>query len=80
MARLLSLEYERAHYHVTPRGDGREAVFEDDGGGDAFLRLLGEDEGTADYLRIHYATVSRSVRRQERKDARLQDLTPLRPM
>ena len=44
-ARPLRIEYEGALYHVTLRGDGREAVFDDDGHRVAFLRLLGEDEG-----------------------------------
>ena len=45
MSRRLRKEYECALYHVTSRADGREAVFEGDGDRDAFLRLLGEDEG-----------------------------------
>jgi len=34
-----------ALYYVTSWGDGREAVFEDDGDREGFLHLLGEDEG-----------------------------------
>ena len=42
MARLLRLEFSGAHYHVTARGDRREAIYEDDEDREAFLRLLGE--------------------------------------
>lgn len=45
VARQLRIEHGGALYHVTWRGDGREALFGDDGDRDGFLRLLGEDEG-----------------------------------
>ena len=45
MARPFRIEYEGALHHVTSRGDGREAVSEDDGARNGFLRLLGQDNG-----------------------------------
>ena len=42
MARPLRLEFAGALYHVTSRGDRREAIYEDDADREAFLELLGE--------------------------------------
>jgi REP element-mobilizing transposase RayT len=42
MARPLRLEFPGAVYHVTSRGDRREAIYEDDNDRVAFLAILGE--------------------------------------
>jgi REP element-mobilizing transposase RayT len=42
MARPLRIEFAGALYHITSRGDRREAIFEDDEDREAFLRMLGE--------------------------------------
>lgn len=42
MARPVRLEFAGALYHVTARGDRREAIFEDDVDRDQFLQVLGE--------------------------------------
>src|SRR5215210_1351152 len=42
MPRPLRVEFEGAIYHVINRGDRREAIFEDDGDRETFLRTLGE--------------------------------------
>ena len=42
MARPLRLEFAGALYHVTSRGDRREAIFLDDGDRQSFLELLGQ--------------------------------------
>jgi putative transposase len=42
MARKLRVEYEGAIYHVMNRGDGGEAVFQDDEDRHGFVRVLGE--------------------------------------
>ena len=42
MTRPLRIEFAGALYHVTSRGDRREAIFEDDGDRIAFLELLAE--------------------------------------
>jgi len=42
MARPLRIEYEGALYHLTSRGDRREAIFEDDQDRCRFLELLGD--------------------------------------
>ena len=41
MARPLRIEFPGAIYHVTSRGDRREAIFEDDVDREAFLTALG---------------------------------------
>ena len=41
MARPLRIEFEGALYHVTSRGDRREAIYEDDDDRQQFLALLG---------------------------------------
>ncbi|MCB1909275.1 MAG: transposase [Rhodocyclaceae bacterium] len=41
MSRPLRLEFCGAVYHVTSRGDRREAIFEDDGDRESFLEILG---------------------------------------
>jgi len=42
MARPIRLEFEGALYHVTARGDRREAIYEDDADRQQFLALLGD--------------------------------------
>jgi len=42
MARPLRLEYEGAVYHITSRGNARQAIFLDDGDRRAFLEVLTE--------------------------------------
>ncbi len=42
MARPLRLEYAGALYHVTSRGDRREAIYEDDSDRESFLGVLSE--------------------------------------
>ncbi len=42
MARRLRLEFSGALYHVTSRGDGREAIYGGDGDRRMFLGLLAE--------------------------------------
>lgn len=42
MARPLRIEFDGALYHITSRGDRREAIFEDDEDRETFLRVLAE--------------------------------------
>ena len=42
MSRPLRIEFPDALYHITARGDRREAIFEDDEDRRAFLRTLGQ--------------------------------------
>jgi len=42
MARPLRIEFTGALYHVTARGDRREAIYEDDGDRESFLDILGD--------------------------------------
>lgn len=42
MARPLRIEFAGALYHITSRGDRREAIFEDDEDRKAFLAVLAE--------------------------------------
>ncbi len=42
MARPLRIEFAGALYHITSRGDRREAIYEDDGDREAFLGVLAE--------------------------------------
>jgi putative transposase len=42
MARPFRIEFARALYHITSRGDRREAIFEDDADRTAFLDVLAE--------------------------------------
>lgn len=42
MARPVRLEFAGALYHVTARGDRREAIFEDDVDREQFLDVLGQ--------------------------------------
>jgi REP element-mobilizing transposase RayT len=42
MARPLRIEFAGALYHITSRGDRREAIFDDDEDRERFLAVLGE--------------------------------------
>lgn len=42
MTRPVRIEFEGALYHVTSRGDRREAIYEDDSDRVRFLEILGE--------------------------------------
>ncbi|MDX8398808.1 MAG: transposase [Gallionellaceae bacterium] len=42
MSRPLRIEFAGALYHVTSRGDGREAIYRDDGDRGLFLEVLAE--------------------------------------
>ncbi len=42
MARPVRLEFGGALYHVTARGDRREAIYEDDADRERFLDVLGQ--------------------------------------
>jgi REP element-mobilizing transposase RayT len=42
MARPIRIEFEGALYHVTSRGDRREAIYEDDVDRERFLETLGQ--------------------------------------
>ena len=42
MTRPVRIEFEGALYHVTSRGDRREAIYEDDRDRTAFLEILDE--------------------------------------
>lgn len=52
MARPLRLEFAGALYHVTSRGDRREAIYEDDDDRVAFLNVLANVAGRFNWL-IH---------------------------
>jgi len=42
MSRPIRIEFSGALYHVTSRGDRREAIYEDDADRDHFLAVLGQ--------------------------------------
>ena len=42
MSRPIRIEFEGALYHVTSRGDRREAIYDDDGDRQQFLETLGQ--------------------------------------
>ena len=42
MTRPVRIEFDGALYHVTSRGDRREAIYEDDADREQFLEILGE--------------------------------------
>jgi putative transposase len=54
MARPLRLEFSGAVYHVTARGDRREAIFLDDQDRQRFLGLLGREIGQQNWLLYAY--------------------------
>ncbi len=58
MARPIRIEFEGALYHVTSRGDRREAIYEDDGDRARFLELLGEVAGGFNWVVHAYCLMS----------------------
>jgi len=42
MTRPVRIEFEGALYHITSRGDRREAIYEDEADRNQFLKILGE--------------------------------------
>ena len=50
MARPLRIEFAGALYHITSRGDRREAIFEDDEDRERFLAVLGEVVGRYNWV------------------------------
>jgi len=54
MSRPLRIEFEDALYHVTSRGDRREAIFVDDTDRIAFLDLLGQVSDRFDFTALAY--------------------------
>jgi REP element-mobilizing transposase RayT len=50
MARPIRIEFEGALYHVTARGDRREAIYEDDADRERFLDLLGRVAGDFNWV------------------------------
>jgi len=50
MTRPLRIEFEGALYHVTSRGDRREAIYEDDSDRRGFLEILGQVVRTANWV------------------------------
>ncbi len=58
MARPVRIEFEGALYHVTSRGDRREAIYEDDSDRARFLELLGEVAGGFNWVVHAYCLMS----------------------
>jgi hypothetical protein len=50
MARPLRIEFAGALYHLTSRGDRREAIYEDDADRQRFLDVLGEVVGRYNWI------------------------------
>lgn len=58
MARPLRIEFEGALYHVTSRGDRREAIYEDDDDRQQFLALLGQVVAQMNWLCYAYCLMA----------------------
>jgi putative transposase len=58
MARPIRIEFEGALYHVTSRGDRREAIYEDDEDRLRFLELLGQVAGGFNWVVHAYCLMS----------------------
>ena len=58
MARPVRLEFGGALYHVTARGDRREAIYEDDADREHFLEVLGEVVGQFNWCCHAYCLMS----------------------
>ncbi|MEO5343692.1 MAG: transposase [Gammaproteobacteria bacterium SHHR-1] len=58
MTRPVRIEFEGALYHVTSRGDRREAIYEDDSDRKAFLSILGEVAGCFNWICHAYCLMS----------------------
>jgi hypothetical protein len=52
MTRPIRIEFSGALYHVTSRGDRREAIFEDDAHRSRFLEVLGIVAGSDTLLSV----------------------------
>jgi REP element-mobilizing transposase RayT len=50
MSRPVRIQFEGALYHITSRGDRREAIYEDDEDRSAFLKTLGEVTETFNWI------------------------------
>jgi putative transposase len=50
MTRPVRIEFEGALYHITSRGDRREAIYEDDADRNQFLEILGEVIATFNWV------------------------------
>jgi REP element-mobilizing transposase RayT len=64
MARPIRIEFEGALYHVTSRGDRREAIYEDDGDRARFLELLGEVARGFNWVVHAYCLMSNHYRKR----------------
>ena len=58
MARPLRLEFPNALYHITSRGDRREAIYEDDEDRTIFLKILGKVVSDYNWLCHGYCLMS----------------------
>jgi putative transposase len=58
MARPIRIEFEGALYHVTSRGDRREAIYEDDADRGRFLELLGDVAAAFNWVVHAYCLMS----------------------
>jgi REP element-mobilizing transposase RayT len=58
MARPIRIEFEGALYHVTSRGDRREAIYEDDADRARFLEVLGEVASAFNWVVHAYCLMS----------------------
>jgi IS30 family transposase len=68
MARPLRIEFPGAVYHITSRGNVRQAIFTDDEDRaiyDAYVRHGYTIKEIAGHLHFHYATISRAMKRVE---------------
>ena len=66
MTRLLRIEFPGAVYHVTSRGNARQAIFLGEEDKSKFLEVLLKD--IAEHLGVHYATISRAIKRAEQRN------------
>lgn len=64
MARPLRIEFSGALYHVTSRGDRREAIYEDDEDWETFLGVLAEVVGRYNWV-CHAVTVRTLPQRKQ---------------
>ena len=58
MTRPVRIQFENALYHITSRGDRREAIYEDDTDRLAFLKILGDVIGTYNWICHAYCLMS----------------------
>ena len=79
MARPLRLEFAGALYHVTPRGNRREAIYETDTDRESFLSVFADAivfayasggyslKEVGEYFNLHYSTVSGIIKGHKSK-------------